>query len=180
MAARKYVYLGQKRMSYSAAIREITGLSGKEFDTLKRVYRQRVTKFNKLTGSNLKPIEELFYKVRFEDKRNFYQSMGKEIKDYNSLQSAIMNISSSKKISLKDIETARNDVMQRFKGLSEANNAGRAIMETLKNASPDDAAAVKKASEDFKQLADVMHDLKKNQPLDYISDANYGNISGTP
>ena len=180
MATRKYVYLGQKKLSYSAAIREITGMSGKEFDTLKRVYRQRVKKFNELTGSKLSAIEELYYRVRFEDKRKFYQSIGKETKDYNSLQESILNISSSKKITAKDIQIARNDVMQRFAGLSQSNNKGRLIMEELQNANPNDVAAVKKAADEFKKLADIMHDLKENQPLEYISNVDYGNISGTP
>ena len=50
----------------------------------------------------------------------------------------------------------------------------------LQNANPNDAAAVKKAADEFKKLADIMHDLKENQPLEYISNVNYGNISGTP
>ena len=177
---RKQVILGQRKMSYSAAIREITGMSGKEFDTLKRVYRQRVKKFNELTGSKLSAIEELYYRVRFEDKREFYKSIGKEAKDYNSLQKSILNISSSKKITEKDIQIAKEDIMQRFEGLANSNNRGRAIMEELKNAAPNDASALKKASDSFKQLADIMHDLKEKQPLEYVSNAEYGNIIGTP
>ena len=83
MAERKLTILGQKRVSYSKAIREITGWTQKQFETQKRMMRYRVSKFNAFTGSNLSPIEQLFYKVRYENRKKYYEAQGKPVLPLN-------------------------------------------------------------------------------------------------
>ena len=90
--SRKTVILGQDKMSYSQAIKKITGWSQKKFETEKRLMRYRVAKFNQLTGSHLSAIEELFYRVRFEDRQAYYKSKGKPVNDYNPLQTLLKNL----------------------------------------------------------------------------------------
>jgi hypothetical protein len=90
--ARKNVILGQNSMSYSKAIREITGWTQKQFETQKRLMRYRVAKFNLITGSNLSPIEQLYYRVKYEDKKSYYISQGKEPAPLNIIQQAIQDM----------------------------------------------------------------------------------------
>ena len=90
--SRKNVILGQNTMSYSKAIKEITGWTQKEFETQKRLMRYRVGKFNLITGSNLSPIEQLFYRVKYEDRKQYYISQGKEPAPLNIIQQTIQDM----------------------------------------------------------------------------------------
>lgn len=178
--ARKTTILGQNRVSYSKAIREITGWTQKEFETQKRLMRQRVSKFNQLTGSNLSAIEQLFYRVRYEDKKKYYESKGKPIKPLNPLQQALEDMKTSrlpKSTSLK-IENgkivpatskgfdrvysiAKDFIENRYEGLANNFPRAREILNRLKN----DEITPAEANELLADFADEMRNAKSDDPL---------------
>ena len=122
MAKRTKTTLGQNSVSYSEAIRQITGWSKKEFETQKRLMRYRVKTFNEITGSNLSAIEELYYKVRFEDKRAYYQSQGKPTLEFNELQQTLLDLKTTyrKGGTERQKELLQEYTLKRFEGLVNA------------------------------------------------------------
>ena len=165
--ARKYTYLGQEKVSYSKAIKDITGWTQKEFETQKRLMRYRVANFNKATGSKLSAIEELFYKVRFEDKQKYYASKGKPVKELNALQQALQDIkttTSKKGLSPYQEKIAKEYIEKRYEGLAKAYKGANNIMEDLKNGKITTQEANKKLSD----YADRMRQLKDEDPSKWV------------
>ena len=173
MVKRKTVILGQKQMSYSKAIQEITGWDKKRFETEKRLMRYRVAKFNQATGSNLSPIEQLFYRVRFEDRQAYYKAQGKQVNDYNVLQSFFKNVKTGKYNPLQKIkytdkdgttvyttlaEYGRHFVLDRYEGLGRSYSKAQAILDELKAGTIQPADANKLLA----QFADDMRKLKND------------------
>lgn len=118
--ARKTIILGQKQMSFSKAIQQITGWSKKEFETQKRLMRYRVQKFNYLTGSNLSAIEQLFYKVHYEAKRDYYVSKGYKPRPLNDLQQALQNMGASPTRTKSPLKIINGKVIKTYEGMTKA------------------------------------------------------------
>lgn len=171
--ARNTVILGQEKMSYSKAIRKITGWSQKKFETEKRLMRYRVANFNQLTGSKLSPIEELYYRVRFEDRQNYYKSKGKPVLDYNPLQQFFKNIKTGKADELRLIKVTRQDglveymtaqeyakdyIIKRYEGLANNFTRAKEIIEELKAG----LITTQDANKKLKDFAEEMRELKSN------------------
>lgn len=194
MAQRKYTILGQNRVSYSKAIREITGWTQKQFETQKRMMRYRVSKFNAYTGSNLSPIEQLFYKVRYEDKKKYYESQGKQPLPLNDLQQAFQDMKATpfsrkseliikdgkyvpqqmKKSDLQAYNVAKDFIMKRYEGLANTYKEANEIMEELKAGNITPAEANKLLS-DFADKARNM----KNEDLTSWLDALNDDVQGS-
>ena len=194
MAQRKYTILGQNRVSYSKAIREITGWTQKEFETQKRMMRYRVSKFNAFTGSNLSPIEQLFYKVRYEDKKKYYESKGKQPLPLNDLQQAFQDMKATpfsrkseliikdgkyvpqqmKKSDLQAYNVAKDFIMKRYEGLANTYKEASDIMEELKagNITPAEANKL------FSDFADKARNMK-NEDLTSWLDALNDDVQGS-
>ena len=173
----KSVILGQTKMSYSKAIQEITGWSKKEFETQKRLMRYRVERFNLMTGSNLSPIEQLFYRVRFEDKQAYYIAQGKEALELNPLQHAIARMKTGK-LSLKQgskafiqaESVAKEFILDRFSGLGQSFTEAREILDLLKN----DEITPRQAKAELEEIAERMRNLKETSPEEWIEAHNEG------
>ena len=187
--ARKTVILGQNKMSFSQAIRQITGWSQKKFETEKRLMRYRVANFNKLTGSKLSAIEELYYRVRFEDRQAYYKSKGKPLLDYNSLQEFFKNIKTGKADELRLIKVTRQDglveymtaqeyakdyVINRYEGLARNFPKANEILEELKAGN----ITTQDANKKLQELAEEMRVLKNENPLAWID--LHGDIIDSP
>lgn len=172
--ARKTVTLGQEKMSYSKAIQKITGWTKKKFETEKRLMRYRVANFNKLTGSNLSAIEELFYRVRFEDRQEYYRAKGKPVLDYNDLQKFFKNIKTGNAKELRLIRVERENgliermsaeqyakeyIIKRYEGLAKNFTRANEILEDLKAGFITTQDANKKLGD----FADEMRALKNNE-----------------
>ena len=175
--ARKNTTLGQESVSYSKAIREITGWSKKEFETQKRLMRYRVAKFNAVTGSNLSPIEQLYYRVKYEDRKAYYISKGKEPAPLNVIQRAIASMKTGKltpgKQSYKEAyEAGAKFISERFEHFGQAFPKGQAILDAMNAGEITPAYAKKKLEE----LAEEMRELKEKSPNDYIEarDQSFG------
>jgi len=177
---RKYVLLGQKTLSLSSAIKELTGWNTKKFETEKRLMRQRISNFNILTGSNLSPIEELYYKAKFQAQREYYASKGKEVKPFNELQTAIRDMSTSKlsNIAIDDFATggienvkskafqrqyeiAKDYILSRFEGLGRNFVEAQRILDALEN----DEITTMEANKQLQDFAEEMRQLKDENPL---------------
>lgn len=177
--SRNSVILGQNKMSYSKAIREITGWTQKQFETQKRLMRYRVEKFNLMTGSKLSPIEQLFYKVRFEDKQAYYASQGKPVLELNPLQRAIAEMKTGK-LTLKQGSralaqaeaVAKDFILERFEGLGKSFKEAGEILERLK----EDDITPRQAKAELEDIAERMRNLKKTSPEEWIEahNENYG------
>lgn len=165
--ARKYTYLGQEKISYSKAIKNITGWTQKEFETQKRLMRYRVANFNKATGSKLSAIEELFYKVRFEDKQKYYASKGKETKELYPLQKALQDIkttTSKKGLSPYQEKIAKDYIVETYKGLAKTYTRADKVYQRLLNGEITPAQANRRLS----VMARQMRQLKDEQPTKWI------------
>ena len=143
--------------SFSQGIREITGWSQKEFETQKRVMRMRVSNFNKLMGTELSPIEELFYKVKAEDRAKYYVSQGKPVYPPSPIQQALQDIKTTKikgTPSTHQMEVARQYVFQKFEGLSNTYQKADNVMNDMLTGkiSPQDAN---------KKLTGIANEMKK-------------------
>lgn len=176
---RKTVILDQEKMSYSSAIRKITGWSQKKFETEKRLMRYRVANFNKLTGSKLSAIEELYYRVRFEDRQNYYKSKGKPLLDYNPLQQFFKNIKTGKADALRLIrveregglieymtasEYAKGYIIQRYEGLARNFPQANDILNDLRLGK----ISTQDANKKLQAFAEEMRVLKNDNPLAWI------------
>lgn len=153
--------------SYSQAIREITGWSKKEFETQKRVMRYRVSNFNKVTGSNLSAIEELYYKVRYEDRARYYASKGKEVYDPSLIQKTLKDIKTTpvkNTISKNQSRVAKNYVLDKFEGLGKTYKYASDIIDKLKK----DELTPRQANEKLKQYAEEMKVLKNKNPTSWL------------
>lgn len=154
--------------SYSRAIREITGWTQKEFETQKREMRYRVSNLNKLAGTNLSPIEELYYKVRYEDKAKYYASKGKEVYEPSPIQRALQDIKTTKvktTPSAKQFETAKKYVFEKFEGLSKAYKDAGAIVDKLNKGE----ISPKEANEQLRNFANKMKVMKQENPTSWAS-----------
>lgn len=177
--ARKTIILGQNKLSYSKAIMQITGWTKKEFETQKRLMRYRVSNFNKATGSNLSAIEELFYKVRFEDKQKYYAAQGKPVLPLNALQQALQDIKTTHTqagtISPYQMKIAREYIEKRYEGLAKAFTGANNIMEEMKagKLSPAEANLM------LSNFADNMRQLKDDNPMKWI-EAHQNEDIGSP
>lgn len=177
--ARNKVYLGQDKLSYSQAIKRITGWTDKQFETEKRLMRYRVSKFNKVTGSTLSPIEELYYRVKFEARRDYYRSKGQKVNDYNDLQSFFKNVKTGKykegqKISFIDKEGVkqymtieeygREYVLKRYEGLGKNFSQAEDVLNQLRNGE----ISTQDANKQLSQIADDLRVLKNENPETWI------------
>ena len=121
--------------SWSAGIKAITGWTQKEFETQKRVMRMRVANLNKLTGAHLSAIEELFYKVKYEDKAKYYASKGKDVLPQNPIQKALSEMTTTKDAKgmalEKQEEIARRFVLDKFEGLAKVYHGANSIRNDL-------------------------------------------------
>lgn len=165
--ARKKVILGQSEVSYSKAIKEITGWTQKQFETQKRLMRYRVANFNKATGSTLSPIEELYYRVKFEARQDYYRAKGKPVNDYNSLQQALKDIKTTQSkggISPYQEKIARDYILKRYEGLGKAFKNAQNILDDLEAQKITPAEANKK----LKAYADEMRQLKDEDPAKWV------------
>ena len=153
--------------SYSQAIREITGWSKKEFETQKREMRYRVSNFNKATGSNLSPIEELYYKVRYEDRARYYALKGKEVYEPSLIQKILKDIKTTpikNTLSKNQFRTAKNYVLDKFEGLGKTYKYASDIIDKLKK----DELTPRQANEKLKQYAEEMKVLKSKNPTSWL------------
>lgn len=182
--ARNYTILGQQRVSYSEAIRQITGWNKKQFETQKRLMRYRVAKFNAFTGSNLSPIEQLFYKVRFEARREYYVAKGYQPMQLNDLQQALQDLKASpftrkqkleiengkfkpqamSKADLKALEISKNYIKERYAGL--ASNFPKA--NEIRNKLINDEITPAEANRLLADYAEEMRNLKDENPMKWI------------
>lgn len=182
---RKYVILGQQKTTISQAIREITGWTKKEFETQKRYMRYKVEKLNLLTGSNLSPIEQLYYNVRFKDLQKYYASQGKPVLELNPLQKALEKMKTGKlkletditkgrdkKAYLEAEAVAKEFILARFEGLGKAYDEAQAVLDQLKA----DEITANDAKAQLEEIAEKMRDLKQTSPEEYIEahNENYG------
>ena len=177
MAKRTKITLGQNSVSYSEAIRQITGWTKKEFETQKRLMRYRVKTFNEITGSNLSAIEELYYKVRFEDKRAYYEAQGKQTLEYNELQKALLDLKTTyrKGGTERQQEMLKEYTLQRFEGLLKAYPQALAGYEAqLKNGE----ISIQEFQKQMEAYADKMHKLQKDDPAQYLKEK--GRQVGSP
>ena len=171
--ARKNVILGQTTTSYSKAIREITGWSPKKFETEKRLMRYRVAKFNAITGSNLSPIEQLYYRERYNDRKAYYISKGKEPAPLNIIQKTIAEMKTGAlkagKQSYKEAyETGVKFINERFENFGRAYPKGQEILDALNAGEIMPAYAKKK----LEALAEEMRELKQTSPLEWVEAHN--------
>ena len=194
MATRKTTILGQTKMSYSKAIQEITGWTKKEFETQKRLMRYRVSKFNAFTGSNLSPIEQLFYKVRYEDRKKYYQAKGQKVLPLNDLQQAFQDMKATPfqrksqllfkngksipmqmtKADLQAFNVAKDFIIKRFEGFANSVPEANAIMQDLKN----DVITPRDANKKLSDLAEKMRSIK-NEDLSTWFDLHYDQENGS-
>ena len=177
---RKYVSIGQETMSLSKAIKEITGWNTKKFETEKRLMRQRVSNFNMLTGANLSPIEELYFKAKFQAQREYYASKGKQVKPFNELQTAIRDMSTSKisnasidqfttggieavksKAFKRQYEIAKDYILSRYEGLGRNFVEAQRILDDLEA----DRITTMEANKQLQDFAEEMRNLKDENPL---------------
>lgn len=168
--------------SFSQGIREITGWTQKEFETQKRVMRMKVANLNKLTGAKLSAIEELFYKVKYEDKAKYYVSKGKAVLPQNAIQKALSEMSTTKVITNKQGEVlkvmsrqqniAKQFVMDKFEGLARTYKNVNETMQKLKN----DEITIEEANNIMKKQAEDLKVLKRDKPVTWLSlqDEEYG------
>lgn len=161
--------------SFSQGIREITGWTQKEFETQKRLMRMRVSNLNKLTGAHLSAIEELYYKVKYEDKAKYYASKGKEVLPRNAIQTALLDIKTSKVKnggSERQKEIAKQFVLNKFEGLSRTYSSVNEIAQKLK----DGKITTTEANTMMSQKAEELKVLKRDNPTTWLSlqDENYG------
>ena len=181
--SKRLVLLGQDEVSFSKAIKEITQWDAKKFETEKRLMRQRVSNFNALTGSNLSPIEELYFKVRFEAQRDYYASKGKQVLPFNELQTAIRDMSTSKikdvafeelltggienvksKTFEKQYQIAKNYILSRYDGLGRNFPEAQEILNQLEN----DEITTIEANDKLQKYAEEMRNLKDENPLKWL------------
>ena len=177
MAKRTKITLGQNSVSYSEAIRQITGWSKKEFETQKRLMRYRVKTFNEVTGSKLSAIEELYYKVRFDDKRAYYEAQGKKTLEYNELQQALLDLKTTYREggTERQQELLQKYTLKRFEGLLKAYPQALAGYEAkLKNGE----ISTKEFQKVLEAYADKMHALQKDDPAQYLKEK--GRQVGSP
>ena len=155
--------------SFSQAIREITGWDKKTFETQKRVMRMRVSNLNKLTGRNFSAIEELYYKVKYEDKKAYYESKGKEVFEKSPIQKALEKMTTTKikngAASQKQIDIANNYVKSKFEGLSKSYPQAKSIIDKLEKGEITAEAADKQLAD----FGDKMKVLKRENPLTWAS-----------
>ena len=161
--------------SWSQGIREITGWTQKEFETQKRLMRMRVSNLNKITGTNLSAIEELFYKVKYEDRAKYYASKGKEVLPQNAIQKALSEMTTTKvitnkkgdvtKVMSRQQDIAKQFVMDKFEGLARTYKNVNETMQKLKN----DEITIKEANEIMKKQADELKVLKRDNPTTWLS-----------
>lgn len=161
--------------SFSEAIRTITGWTQKEFETQKRVMRMRVSNLNKLAGTNLSAIEELYYKVKYEDRVQYYQSKGKPILPRNPIQQALLDIKTTKvnvdkygnikSAQLKQIEAAKQFVLNKFEGLAKTYKSARDIRDKLINGE----ITAREANDLLSFEADRLKVLKTEDPTAWAS-----------
>ena len=181
--SKRLVLLGQNEVSFSKAIKEITQWDKKKFETEKRLMRQRVSNFNALTGSHLSPIEELYFKVRFEAQREYYASKGKQVLPFNELQTAIRDMSTAKikNISIEQLEAggienvkskafekqyeiAKNYILSRYDGLGRNFPEAQEILNQLEN----DEITTIEANDKLQKYAEEMRNLKDENPLKWL------------
>lgn len=169
--SRKNVILGQNTMSYSKAIKEITGWTQKEFETQKRLMRYRVGKFNLITGSNLSPIEQLYYRVKYEDRKQYYITQGKEPAPLNIIQQTIQDMKTGNvnlKIGSKSynqaIEIGKEFILNRFENFGKSFPKAQEILEQLRNGD----ITPRQAKTELEELAEDMRELKQNSPVEWI------------
>lgn len=177
MAKRTKITLGQNSVSYSEAIRQITGWTNKEFETQKRLMRYRVKTFNEITGSNLSAIEELYYKVRFEDKRAYYEAQGKQTLEYNELQQALLDLKTTyrKGGTERQKEMLQEYTLKRFEGLVNAYPLDlKPFVDKLKNGT----ISINEFQLEMEAYASKMQELQKTDPARYLKEK--GRQVGSP
>lgn len=177
MAKRTKITLGQNFVSYSEAIRQITGWTNKEFETQKRLMRYRVKTFNEITGSNLSAIEELYYKVRFDDKRAYYQSQGKQTLEYNELQQTLLDLKTTyrKGGTERQKEMLQEYTLKRFEGLVNAYSIDlKPFVDKLKNGT----ISINEFQLEMEAYASKMQELQKTDPAKYLKEK--GRQVGSP
>lgn len=176
----KRVILGQETVSFSKAIKGITGWTNKQFETEKRLMRQRVSNFNMLTGSKLSPIEELYFKTKFQAQREYYASKGKKVLPFNELQTALTDMKTTKikdisieqfieggienvksKVFKEQYEVAKNYILSRYEGLGNNFPEAQAILDELET----DKITTMEANDRLQKFAEEMRNLKDENPL---------------
>lgn len=152
--------------SYSQAIKEITGWDTKTFETQKRTMRMRVSNLNKLTGTNLSAIEELYYKVAYEDKAKYYASKGKPVYEPSPIQKALQDIKTTKIRGVagsKQYEVAQQYIFDKFGGLGQTYQKAGDVLDSLLEGSITPAEANKKLS----KIANALKWLKNRNPTSW-------------
>lgn len=155
--------------SFSQAIKEITGWDKKTFETQKRVMRMRVSNLNKLTGKKFSAIEELYYKVKYEDKKAYYESKGKQVFDKSPIQKALEDMTTTKikndKATKKQSEVASNYVKSKFEGLAKTYKGARDILDKLDKGE----ISIEEADNALAKFGNDMKTLKNEDPLTWAS-----------
>lgn len=109
-------------MSFKSQIIKMTGWSSQEYTRKYDVFKHRVRNFNRITGQDLKPAEQFFYKLRAESKGL----------PSNSIQDVISRMSATTKgsgkdllkyVSKKDVSFAGEHIKNRFSALSVKANS---------------------------------------------------------
>ncbi len=154
--------------SYSQAIREITGWDTKTFETQKRTMRMRVSNLNKLAGTNLSAIEELYYKVAYEDKAKYYASQGRPVYEMSPIQRALQDIKTTKVKTVegsRQYEIARQYVFDKFSGLGTTYQKASAVLDDLLTGNVTPAEANKKLS----KIANALKWIKNKSPQSWAT-----------
>lgn len=168
MAQRKYVYIGQEKLTYSKAILKITGWTEKQFETQKRLMRYRVNTYNKAMGAKMSAIEELYYKVSFEAKQEYYRSKGKKTLEYNSIQQLLQDLKTTHgKLTARQEKLLNEFSLKRFDGLIKNYPQSTAKMVQDFKDGKLTLAQFNKKMGDF---ADHMRDLQKNNVEQYLKE----------
>lgn len=162
--------------SYSRAIKEITGWTQKQFETQKRVMRYRVSNFNKATGANLSAIEELYYKVRYEDRAKYYASKGKDVLPPSPIQQALQDIKTTQSktgLTKGQFETAKKYLLDKFEGLGKTYKYARDVLDKLKSGEMTPTDAGKRLS----QYAEAMKVMKTLSPATWLDAQDEAHMS---
>lgn len=170
-------------MSIKKAVMKLNDWTAEEYTKAYKVFANRVKNYNRVAGTDLSASEQFFYNQKFNQKRLIAESKGQPIPEYNSIQSALMNMTSAtpKQLNQRAIDVVSMQLSERFKGLANANATGKAIQTSFENGTITPA----QYREQMGNLADLMHDYRDGKAIpgnpnptgtDYVND----DIIGSP
>lgn len=168
-------------MSIKKAVMKLNEWTAEEYTKAYKVFANRVKNYNRVAGTDLSASEQFFYNQKFNQKRLIAESKGQPIPEYNSIQSAIMNMTSAtpKQLNQRAIDVVSMQLSERFKGLANANATGKAIQTAFENGTITPA----QYRDQMGKLAELMHDYRDGKAIpgnpnptgtDYVNDEIIG------